>query len=475
LADESGRREGSGSRPRWQLASLAAALVVGALAGLDLALSALGARPPDDPLLFFARTREPRVDPFVEVAPGRLAIRPDWVNDGEGLRGRRGRRAGRQFLLPGFRPAELSRAKPARSLRVIGLGDSTSYGLFVGADAAFLPVLGREISAATGRPVETLNLGCAGFASDRVAALLPAALALDPDLVVVYVGHNEMLGGAEGPAAGLSGALRLRAELIARSSLVAWLDHWSVRVLRAAETERVREEVAALEAGEIPTFVPEDVPAAQREAPSAEFRAQAAASYLANLRRIAADARAAGVPLLFALPVANLRSPPGLSFHAPGFAAQAEFDAALRAAAALRESGRSEEALAQLERALALSPRHAQAHYLRGEALHALGREDEAREAWRAAVDFDGVTHRITTPLEVVFLEAMRETGAAWVDLRPVLQADLSDVAAKREFVDHVHPTAEGHARIAAALGEPARALLASRGAAVAPRAGEER
>ncbi len=450
-------------RPRWQLALLAVAVGLAVLLGFDLALRALGALPPDDPLLFFARTREPRVDPYVEVAPGHVAIRPDWVNDGEGLRGRRGRRAGRQFLLPGFRPAELAREKPEGTLRIVALGGSTTYGLFVGADAAFMARLGAALAARTGRPVEALNLGCAGFASDRVAALLPTALGLSPDLVVVYVGHNEMLGGALGPTAGLTPALRLRLALLTRSSIFAWLDHLTLRALRAAESERVREEVAALEAGQIPTFVPEAVPVSQRVAPSDAFRAQAAARYRANLARMIETARAAGVPLLFALPVANLRSRPGLSFHAEGFAAERAFDTALRAAAALRESGKHADALAALDRAIALSPGHALAHFLRGDALRALGRDDEARSAYRRAIDQDGVTHRITAPLEQAFLEIVREQGAPWADLRPVFHTDLSDAGAARLFVDHLHPTSAGHAAIAEALAPEAQALLAAR------------
>jgi lysophospholipase L1-like esterase len=454
-------------RPRWQLALLAAALVLGAFAALDLALRAFGALPPDDPLLFFTRTRAPNVNPFVDVGGGRVAIRPDWVNDGASLRGRRGLRAGRQFLLPGFRPAELTRVKPDAVLRMVGLGDSTAYGLFVGADAAFISVLGREITASTGRPVEAVNLACAGFASDRVLALLPTALSLDPDLVVVYVGHNEMLGGADGPAAGLNRALRARAWLLERSALFAWLDHTWITTLRGAETERVREEVAALEAGEIPTFVPEAVPASRRAAPSPEFRARAAARYRENLEAIVAAGREARVPLLLVLPVANLRWPPGLSFHAPGFAEEEEFAAALRAAAALREAGKREQELAALDRAVALSPSFAQAHSLRGDALHALGRDDEARAEYAAAIDRDGVTHRITSSLEAQVVEVAREEGVTWVDLRPLFHADLSDEAAKRRFVDHVHPTAAGHAEVAAALREPALALLPSRGARV--------
>jgi lysophospholipase L1-like esterase len=444
----------SGPRRGW-LAALGALAV---LVSVDVGLRAAGLLPPDDPLLFFTRTRAPRVDPFVDAGNGRVAIRPDWVNDGEGLRGRRGRRAGRQFLFPGFRPAEIAKQKPEGTLRIVALGESTTYGLFVGADAAFIEVLGREIHASTGLPVEALNLGCAGFASDRVLALLPTALALSPDLVVVYLGQNEMLGGDAGPTGGLTPALRLRAALLARSSLFAWLDHGLTSLLRSAETERVREEVAALEAGEIPTFVQEAVPAAERRAPTEAFRTRAAEGYRANLGEIIALARAANVPLLFVLPIANLRAPPTFAYHAPGFAKQREFDAEMRAAAALREAGKHAEELAAVERALALSPGYGPAHYARGEALRALGRDDEARAAYQRAVD--GVTYRITSRLEQVFVDVVGGAGVPWVDLRPIFHADLSDAAARALFVDHVHPTAEGHAKIAAALHAPALALL---------------
>ena len=57
----------------------------------------------------------------------------------------------------------------------------------------------------------------------------------------------------------------------------------------------------------------------------------------------------------------------------------------------------------------------------------------------------------------------MEREPASWVDLRARFQADLSDAAARQLFVDHVHPTAAGHAEIADALREPALALLASR------------
>lgn len=449
---------------------LALALAAVLLAALDLALRAAGALPPDDPLLFFVRTREPVVDPFVPAGEGEVAIRADWVNDGEGLRGRRGVRAGRQFLLPGFRPARLAIQKPPGTLRVFALGGSTTYGLYVGGEDAFPAVLERSLARRLpSRDVEMVNLGCPGFASDRVLALLRSVLRLDPDLVVVLTGHNEMLGGEMGPAAGLTAAQRLRARLLRSSSLFAWWNHWLAGTLRSARTEAVREEAAALAAGQIPTYVPEEVPGTRREAPSDAFRARAAERYAENLAAMARVARDAGVPILFALPAANLRAAPARLGSDAGPDPRRE--AALRAARALLEAGDAERALARTDEALALAD-DAEVRSLRGDALLALGREAEARRAYQAALDRDVRTHRITgsaADAATRVFGALRKGGAAWVDLRPVLLSDLGADAAQRLFVDHVHPTAEGHAAIAAALLPEALRLLEEPAARTGP------
>jgi lysophospholipase L1-like esterase len=428
-------------------------VLVGLLVGVDLLLSLGRWVPPDDPLLFFARTQERTIDPFVSVADGVLEIRSDWVNDGLGLRGRWGKRAGRQFLMPGFRPARVESPKPPGTLRIFAIGGSTTYGLFVGAGDAFGAVLEARLQERVpDRRVEVINLGCPGFASDRVAALLPTLLGLEPDLIIVLTGHNEMLGGHAGLASELSPALALRVRLLRASTLFAWWNHLLGSTLRRVETEQVREEVAALEAGQIPTYVPEAVPASVREAPRPEFRRRAVERLTRNVGAMLSSAEASGVPLIVAIPAANLLSPPGLSAHAEGFEETVAFEVAMRAGRALLESEKADRALERFDEAVRLSRSHAATHFARAEALRALDREDEARDAYRLAVDLDVRTHRITRELEEALVEALRAHGVPSVDLRPLFQGALDEGTAEALFVDHVHPTAEGHVRIAEAL-----------------------
>jgi len=72
----------------------------------------------------------------------------------------------------------------------------------------------------------------------------------------------------------------------------------------------------------------------------------------------------------------------------------------------------------------------------------------------------DGRTHRITQALSRAALRGLEGSGVEVVDLRPLFHADLDAASSSALFVDHVHPTAPGHAEIAAALLPGARDAL---------------
>jgi lysophospholipase L1-like esterase len=460
-------------RPRWQLGLLAALVPLALLVAVDLVLRAASLVPPEHPLVFYSRSHETHFSPFVATDRGTLEIRPDWVAPRDGLRRRACRNcsAGRQFLYPGFRPAEIAARRPEGALRVVALGGSTTFGLYVGAEAAFPARLEARLrDGLGGRELEVINLGCPGWATDRILNVLDAILALEPDVLVVYTGHNEMLEGWMGSVPGLTPATRLRAALLRASSLFAWLDHLLSASLRRAEQERSFEEMAAVRVGNIPAFDPRAVPEAELEPPGAAFVHFTVERYAANVARLIERGRAAGVPLLFVLPVANLLDPPTTSLHDPAFEALEEFQAALGTARDALGRGRLDAGLRALERATELSFHHAMAHYRYATALERAGRPREAHAEYQRAVDFDVRTHRITSAHEAAVIEVWQSLGADWVDLRPLFHEDLDRERARRLFIDHLHPTAFGHDRIAARLVPEALRLLG-----LAPRGGESR
>lgn len=77
--------------------------------------------------------------------------------------------------------------------RVLALGDSNTYGLYLEAEASWPMLLEKSWNARhVGNPVEVLNLGYPGTNSFRVRDNLPSLLAtLEPDVVLVMVGFND--------------------------------------------------------------------------------------------------------------------------------------------------------------------------------------------------------------------------------------------------------------------------------------------
>jgi lysophospholipase L1-like esterase len=416
---------------------------------VDVVLSLAGLVPPEDPLVFYARTWEGGFSPFRSTGDGHLEIRPDWVNPDISRQVIRGSAAGRSSLHPGFRRVRISERKPPGTVRIFVLGGSCAYGMYLGEEAAFPGRLRQRLTERhPGRPIEVVNLGCVGWASNRVVNLMSRVVELDPDLFIVYSGHNELLQGRVDRGPDIEGS-RLRLALLRSSSLYRWIDHAVVSTRRGREYREVREDIAALEAGKSLVFDPTALPVEQRHRLSRDVVEEAARQFGENLRRMVEIGERASVPVLIGRPVANLFTPPTIA--AGDVLTRDPSPERTRFLAALGdvEAGRTGDAAPVLASLLDANPEDAGLHYWQGVVLHRLGRPAEATAELQAALDRDVRPHRISSVLEQALLEA---GGDRVVDLRPALRGDGSEETAAAMFSDHVHPTVEGHDRIAEAL-----------------------
>ncbi|MCY2960274.1 MAG: GDSL-type esterase/lipase family protein [Planctomycetota bacterium] len=90
----------------------------------------------------------------------------------------------------GQRGAEVERAKPPGTYRVVALGDSLTFGYGAPDEGTWPAALERVLNAdpafGPSRPVQVLNLGVSGYNTANEAVALEAkALDLDPDVIVV--------------------------------------------------------------------------------------------------------------------------------------------------------------------------------------------------------------------------------------------------------------------------------------------------
>lgn len=94
----------------------------------------------------------------------------------------------------GFRGRAFVAAKAARTVRVVGLGDSVMFGLGLDESETFLARLGDRLSASHPSVAwETLNLAVPGYNTvNEVATLSARGLGYAPDLVILHVVTDDL-------------------------------------------------------------------------------------------------------------------------------------------------------------------------------------------------------------------------------------------------------------------------------------------
>ena len=316
---------------------------------------------------------------------------------------------------------------PANRYRVVFVGASTVQGFPYPrrlAAASFLQAMLAD--AWPERAVEVVNLGITSIASFAVAQVVEDGLELAPDLVVVYTGHNEFYG--------LYGAGRhQRLQYFWRQ---LHLTHLMDRLIGdiGPKTDLIK---MAAERGAVPLHSP--------------GRARAEQNLRANLRRVSRLCERAQVPLVLCTVVANDAgfAPVGSTEGGAAWKARVEQAARLLTAGYVSPED-AEAALQQLEQAAALSSEHAWLCYLQGRVLERLGRDVQARRAFRRARDLDTKPWRAPTAHNAVIRAVAAEHGAALADVEAAFAAATPAQGVGWEWmVDHVHFSVAGQVLLA--------------------------
>lgn len=94
----------------------------------------------------------------------------------------------------GFKDLEFTAEKPANTYRILGIGDSFSYGI-VPYPNNYLTILEDKLNQGRNNKVEVINMGIPGMGpQDYLSILVNEGLQLNPDMVVVtfYIGNDFM-------------------------------------------------------------------------------------------------------------------------------------------------------------------------------------------------------------------------------------------------------------------------------------------
>jgi tetratricopeptide (TPR) repeat protein len=438
---------GASWRQKLILVLFGLALAVFCLVGLEIGLRVFGV---GDDLLFG--------DPFVGFAAGRDLFERRQLEGGDEIY------VTTPEKLAYFNYQEFPVSKGRHTYRIFTLGGSTTAGRPYDDGVSFTGFLRRHLAAADPSATwEVINAGAISYASYRVVLLMKELVRYEPDLFVVYTGHNEFLEERAYPP--------LIHRSLAAKRLWIWLNGQRTYSLGRRMVQSLRppnrEQSGFQMAGEV-AAIPTEWSGMDRYHRDDALQRAIVEHFEYNLHQIVSIARSSGADVLFVVPASNLKDfSPFKSEHSPDLSRSdgTRFNQLLLEAAAAQEASDSDTALALLREAERLDPSFAELQFRIGRALFSLGKEEEAYAAFLRAKDLDVAPLRALEEIVDLVADTGRSLDVDTIDLPAMLRSDSRaryghGIPGDEYFLDHVHPDISVHSTLA---GEIVARLVASR------------
>jgi tetratricopeptide (TPR) repeat protein len=355
-----------------------------------------------------------------------------------------------------FNDQSFDRKKAPNTFRIFTLGGSVTYGRPFDDSTSYSGWLRTYLeNAAPEKRWEVINAGGISYASYRVAKLMEELIEYQPDLFIILSGHNEFLEKRtygsiiDEPKAVTRGKLLLqRSRLIAVGRRIATRRQSKAR--RAYELEGEVQELLDSSAG-LNYYFRDDV-----------FESRVLEHYRFNLQRMIDLADSVGAEvILVSIPVNEKDFGPFKSQHGDGLKESDRTrlnELALEVAVALEtgELGPGRESAAE---AVSVDPLYAESHYQLGRVLQSLGLYGEAAASFARAIEEDVCPLRALATTNDLVFETANRNGVSLVDFRGLLKQRMVEMTGHANlgdelFLDHAHPTVEGHGILARALAE---------------------
>ncbi len=392
-------------------------------------------------------------DPFVGFAPGQDLFAKKTLADGEVVY------ATRPEKLAFFNQQQFPAVKSPDAYRIFALGGSTTAGRPYDDKVAFCRWMELYLDAMDpSRDWQAINAGAISYASYRVVLVMKELVRYQPDLFVIYTGHNEFLEE------------RSYSEIIHQNPVLKKVRFWlnSRRFFAVARhawlglrqpTDNTDADASATSANlgdEVETRLDGWTGLDLYHRDDA-LRRSILEHYEFNLGQMVKIARDHGVDVIFVDPVSNLKDfSPFKSEPSPTLSDDevAALESSITAGHTRLAAGDPSAALTELESAIALDPEHADLHYTLAKAHFARQDFGAAHDAFVRAKDLDVAPLRALSDVSRLLRAVTEREGLPLIDLPALLEADSRErfghpILGNEYLLDHVHPDIATHSLIA--------------------------
>lgn len=321
--------------------------------------------------------------------------------------------------------------KPVNGYRIFVLGESTTAGYPYPNNVMFSRLLGWRLQDAfPDKHIEVINTAMAAVNSHTLLDYMDEVLAQQPDLLLIYAGHNEFYG-----ALGVASTVSVGESPWMVRGYLALMDFRTFRMIRDA-VGAVRHRILGPEKldPQRPTLMGRVV-GKNEIAYQGELYLKGRRQFEMNMDAILKRARAVGVPVVVSELVSNVRDKKPFVSMPVGTSEAA--DAVFQEARKLEESGSFE----------------------------------QARAAYYRAKDLDGLRFRASEDFNTVIHEVAARYAAPVVPMRKYFEAASPHGLIGRDLMlEHLHPNADGYFLMADAFFETIK-----RAKLISPRWDEQR
>lgn len=345
--------------------------------------------------------------------------------------------------------------KGQRTRRIFCLGESTMAGFPFDFHATAPSFLSDRLAQLFPEDtVEVVNVGLSAIGSFVVLDFVDELLEYDPDLFIIYLGHNEFYGVYGGGSS-----------LAVRGG--PWMTRLTISLLHTRIFLLARNLYASLANTGKPSrgnevTLMEHVVGEERIPYGSGIYSDAREAYRDNLLRIIGACKSHRVPVIFTALVSNIRARrPFEPMFADASTAEQRMQHAtlLHTADSLVAQGNVAGAFERCIAAIALDSMHAGGWFQKGIAAYALGDYAVAEQAFTRARDLDALRFRATGDFQNVLLSVCAGEGV------PVVRADSVFATASPHgiigselMMEHLHPNIHGYFLMGKAMAEAMQA-----------------
>jgi tetratricopeptide (TPR) repeat protein len=344
-----------------------------------------------------------------------------------------------------FNPQEFAARKPEGGFRIFILGGSSAYGFPWGAEGSFSgPLEVGLVDALPNRRVEVINAAAMSYGSHRLRVLVQELLRYEPDLFIIYSGHNEFV------------EREFFSDLLARTRRLDGVQAALARSRFYSLLSRLREASLRAEGASGADLLGLDVGHARELVESTAEKLAAGKQLRENLEAVVSAIADQSVPVILCTVPSNLTgwAPNDSLFRAElSLASRQIVERLLEEARSGLAAGRAETAAKGLEEARALAPEHAEVHFRLGHAYLALERGEDALAEFRLALETDARPSRALAAFNDHIRSLAHDRRIPLLDVDQLFQTAVGDsLLGFNLFQDYVHPKPQAHKLIARGL-----------------------